>query len=99
MGFYFTDQPPINTCFKITLTSFVVDIPAGATNHLVQDDYVLPVDVDVLAEGLAPAVQDQGGPAPGEWRGGIRTSRGCAHADPFHAGTGLGRGAVAEARV
>src|ERR1041385_6429490 len=49
IGLYFTDQPPINTCFKITLTSFVVDIPAGATNHVVADDYVLPVDVEVLA--------------------------------------------------
>jgi hypothetical protein len=39
------------------------------------------------------------GPAPGEWRGGIGTSRGRAHTDPFHVGARLGRGAVAEARV
>src|SRR3954466_14893241 len=40
-----------------------------------------------------------GGPPPEEWRGGIRTSRGRAHVDPFHAGPRLGRGAVAQGRV
>src|SRR5689334_5182992 len=38
------------------------------------------------------------GPPPGEWRGGIRTSRGRAPVDPFHAGPRLGRGAVAQGR-
>src|SRR3954469_24761836 len=39
------------------------------------------------------------GPPPEEWRGGIRTSRGRAHVDPFHTGPRLGRGAVAQGRV
>src|SRR4051812_12112447 len=39
------------------------------------------------------------GPPPEEWRGGIRTSRGRAHVDPFHAGPRLGRGAVTQGRV
>src|SRR3954453_22991966 len=39
------------------------------------------------------------GPPPEEWRDGIRTSRGRAHAAPFHAGPRLGRGAVAQGRV
>src|SRR4051794_6207035 len=39
------------------------------------------------------------GPPPEEWRGGIRTSRGRAHGDPFHAGPRLDRGAVAQSRV
>src|SRR3954463_9155204 len=39
------------------------------------------------------------GPPPEEWRVGIRTSRGRAHADPFHAGPRLGRGAVTRGRV
>src|SRR4051794_36257193 len=39
------------------------------------------------------------GPPPEEWRDGIRTSRGRARAGPFHAGPGLGRGAVAQGRV
>ena len=49
VGLYFTDQPPTNTCFKILLSSLAIDIPAGATNYLVQDSYVLPVDINVLA--------------------------------------------------
>src|SRR3954451_19544934 len=52
-----------------------------------------------LAQFESALIGERVGPAPGEWRGGIRTSRGCAHADPSHAGTGLGRGTVAEARV
>src|SRR3954471_5616029 len=39
------------------------------------------------------------GPPPEEWGGGIRTSRGRARVDPFHAGPRLGRGAVAQGRV
>src|SRR3954463_6098079 len=46
-----------------------------------------------------PGGQDGAGPPPEEWRGGIRTSRGRAHVDPFHAGPRLGRGAVAQGRV
>src|SRR3954449_6473277 len=46
-----------------------------------------------LRPGIDPAPS---GPAPGEWRGEIRTSRGRTHADPFHVGARLGRGAVAE---
>src|SRR4051794_14198006 len=41
----------------------------------------------------------KGGLPPDEWRDGIRTSRGRAHDDPFHAGPGLGRGPVAQGRV
>jgi hypothetical protein len=49
IGLYFTDQPPTNACFKLALTSFVMDIPAGAQDHVVEDSYVLPTDVEVLA--------------------------------------------------
>jgi hypothetical protein len=45
---------------------------------------------------VGEAVALVGGPPPEEWRDGIRTSRGRAHVDPFHAGPGLGRGAVAQ---
>src|SRR3954453_3507926 len=38
------------------------------------------VDVDILRAGFLS------GPAPGEWRGEIRTSRGRRRADPFHVG-------------
>ena len=36
------------------------------------------------------------GPAPLEWRGGIRRSCGFEHGDPCHAGARLGRGAIAQ---
>jgi mono/diheme cytochrome c family protein len=49
VGFYFTDKRPTNTPFKIRLTSFDIDIPAGAKSHGVKDSYVLPVDAEVLA--------------------------------------------------
>jgi hypothetical protein len=49
IGLYFTDQPPTNTCFKLALTSLVVDIPAGAQDYVVEDSFVLPVDAQVLA--------------------------------------------------
>lgn len=49
IGFYFTDIAPTNTPAKLGLKSFVIDIPAGATNHLVEKDVTLPVDVDLLA--------------------------------------------------
>src|SRR5439155_19615174 len=49
IGLYLTDQAPTNTCFKILLSSLAIDIPAGATNYMVDDSYSLPVDVDVLA--------------------------------------------------
>jgi hypothetical protein len=49
IGLYFTDEAPTNTCFKMTLASFIVDIPAGDANYVVEDSFVLPIDVDVLA--------------------------------------------------
>jgi mono/diheme cytochrome c family protein len=49
IGLFFTDRPPTNTCFKMALTSYVMDIPAGAQNYVVQDSYRLPVDVNALA--------------------------------------------------
>ncbi|PYI89791.1 MAG: hypothetical protein DME26_00260, partial [Verrucomicrobia bacterium] len=49
IGFYFTDRPPTNICFKFALTSLTLDIPPGATNYAANDDFVLPVDVEALA--------------------------------------------------
>src|SRR5919107_5260958 len=39
------------------------------------------------------------GPAPMEWRDGIRTSCGSEHGDPFHASARFGRGAITQGRV
>ena len=49
VAFYFTAQPPTNTCFKFTLCSLTIDIPPGARDYAVDDSFVLPVDVDLLA--------------------------------------------------
>lgn len=49
VGFYFSDRAPTNTCFKVYLTSYVFEIPAGAQNHAVEDSYTLPVAVQALA--------------------------------------------------
>ena len=52
VGFYFTDQTPTNTPFKIGLMSYHIDIPAGATDYVLKDEYVLSADVDLL--GVLP---------------------------------------------
>jgi tetratricopeptide (TPR) repeat protein len=49
LGLHFTDQPPTKISARIELTSYTIDIPAGATNYLVEDSLVLPVDAQLLA--------------------------------------------------
>src|SRR6185295_10898898 len=48
IGFYFTGQAPTNIPFRIKLARFDFEIPAGATDYLVEQSYVLPVDVSLL---------------------------------------------------
>jgi len=48
VGFYFTDQASTNTPFRIKLARFDFEIPAGASNYLVEQSYVLPTDVQLL---------------------------------------------------
>jgi Flp pilus assembly protein TadD len=52
IGFYFTDQAPTNVPFRIKLARFDFEIPAGAANYLVEQSYMLPVDVSLL--GVLP---------------------------------------------
>jgi tetratricopeptide (TPR) repeat protein len=49
VGLYFTDEPPTNTCLRIVLGSVAIDIPAGKSNYVVEDSFVLPIDALVLA--------------------------------------------------
>lgn len=48
VGFYFTDAAPTNVPFRIKLARFDFEIPAGASNHVVEQSYVLPVNVTAL---------------------------------------------------
>jgi hypothetical protein len=48
VGFYFTDQPPTNTPFLLRIPEWRIDIPAGATNYVVENSFTLPVDVEAL---------------------------------------------------
>lgn len=49
VGFYFTDEAPTNTPFKIGLQTYAIDIPADAREHEVRDSYTLAADVEVLS--------------------------------------------------
>ena len=50
VGLYFTGKPPTQFPVLIQLEhDGAIDIPAGARDYLVSDDFRLPVDVDVLA--------------------------------------------------
>jgi Tetratricopeptide repeat len=48
IGFYFTDQPPTNSPFRIALKCFTIDIPPGAIDYAVEESYTLPVSVSLL---------------------------------------------------
>lgn len=49
VGLFFSDTAPTATPAVVQLGSQTIDIPAGASAHVVEDRYRLPVDVDVLA--------------------------------------------------
>ena len=49
IGLYFTDDPPEQTPVMLRLSNQHIDIPAGNSNYMVSDSFVLPTDVAVLA--------------------------------------------------
>jgi tetratricopeptide (TPR) repeat protein/mono/diheme cytochrome c family protein len=49
IGLFLSDTPPARTPIGIKLESQAIDIPAGAANYVVEDSYVLPVDVDAIS--------------------------------------------------
>jgi Flp pilus assembly protein TadD/mono/diheme cytochrome c family protein len=49
IGLYFGKQEPTRTPMMLRLGRQTIDIPAGESQYVVRDSYVLPVDVDVLA--------------------------------------------------
>ena len=52
VGFYFTDKPGTAIASKLPLDSYTLEIPAGATNYVASDSFVLPVDLEV--RGILP---------------------------------------------
>jgi tetratricopeptide (TPR) repeat protein/mono/diheme cytochrome c family protein len=49
IAFYFTDEAPTNTPFKIGFRRFDLDIPADASNHVASESYTLAADVELLS--------------------------------------------------
>jgi cytochrome c-type biogenesis protein CcmH/NrfG len=49
IGIYFTKTPPTTAAFTFVLGSLNIDIPAGDPAYTITDDFVLPVEADVLA--------------------------------------------------
>ncbi len=49
VGFFFTNTVPTETPAVVQLGSQTIDIPAGASAHVVEDRYRLPAGVDLLA--------------------------------------------------
>ena len=49
VGLFFTADPPTRTPVGLRLGSETIDIPPGQRQYAVTDQYVVPVDVDVLA--------------------------------------------------
>jgi len=49
VAFYFCKQQPTNTAFRINLNPLLIDIPPGERNYVVEDKYLLPIDVDLLS--------------------------------------------------
>ena len=51
VGFYFTDKPPTNSPFRLRLTSLIIDIPAGVSNYVAEESYILPIDATLARVG------------------------------------------------
>ena len=49
IGLFFTDTPPTATAVMVRIGLTTIDIPAGEKNYVVEDQYVLPVDVEALS--------------------------------------------------
>ena len=49
IGLYFSSTPPTRTPVVIKLESKSIDIPAGDAAYVIEDQYVLPADVDAIS--------------------------------------------------
>jgi Flp pilus assembly protein TadD len=49
IGLFFSSAPPTRVPIVVKLESKAIDIPAGEANYIVEDSYVLPVDVEAVS--------------------------------------------------
>jgi tetratricopeptide (TPR) repeat protein len=49
IGLFFSDTPPTRTPISVKLEAHGIAIPAGEPNYVVEDSYVVPVDVDAVS--------------------------------------------------
>jgi Flp pilus assembly protein TadD len=49
VGFHFSDRPPRRFPVVFMLGSNSIDIPAGQPDYIIEDEYTLPVDVELLS--------------------------------------------------
>ncbi len=49
IGLFFSDTPPTRTPISVKLEAKGIDLPAGEADYVVEDSYVLPVDVEALS--------------------------------------------------
>ena len=49
VGLYFSATPPTRVPIVVKLESKAIDIPAGEAAHVIEDRYVLPVDVEAVS--------------------------------------------------
>jgi tetratricopeptide (TPR) repeat protein len=49
VGLFFSSTPPTRVPIVVKLESKTIDIPAGEPNYVLEDSYVLPVDVSVVS--------------------------------------------------
>jgi tetratricopeptide (TPR) repeat protein len=49
LGLYFTDKPATNQLFKLALDNYAIDIPAGETNYVIEESWVVPQPFEMLA--------------------------------------------------
>ena len=49
LGLYFTDTPATNQLFKISMDNYAIDIPAGETNYVIEESWVVPQPFEMLA--------------------------------------------------
>jgi tetratricopeptide (TPR) repeat protein len=49
VGLFLSDTPPTRTPISVKLEASAMDIPAGEANYVVDDSYVLPVDVEAVS--------------------------------------------------